>query len=120
MRNRQGKPEEVAAAIAKSVSERASLINGSSLLIDGGSVQAIQKLKTRSARSGDGTFQLRYLGSGRRCETVCRSRTLPRTLTGDSFFEFEAISFGVCVIDPTTVAEAADVGIGFQATTTER
>lgn len=42
VQKRRGKPEEVAAAIALLVSERASFINGSNLRVDGGSVQAIQ------------------------------------------------------------------------------
>ena len=42
VQKRRGKPEEVAAAIALLVSERASFINGSNLRVDGGSVQALQ------------------------------------------------------------------------------
>ncbi|MDZ5601842.1 SDR family oxidoreductase [Pseudomonas sp. RP23018S] len=42
VQQRRGQPEEVAAAIALLVSERASFINGSNLRVDGGSVQAVQ------------------------------------------------------------------------------
>jgi NAD(P)-dependent dehydrogenase (short-subunit alcohol dehydrogenase family) len=42
VQKRRGKPQEVAAAIALLVSERASFINGSNLRVDGGSVQALQ------------------------------------------------------------------------------
>ncbi len=42
VQKRRGKVEEVAAAIALLVSDRASFINGSNLRVDGGSVQAIQ------------------------------------------------------------------------------
>lgn len=42
IQKRRGKPEEVAAAIALLVSDRASFINGSNLRVDGGSVQALQ------------------------------------------------------------------------------
>ena len=42
VQKRRGKVEEVAAAIALLVSERASFINGSNLRVDGGSVQAVQ------------------------------------------------------------------------------
>ncbi|WP_145125894.1 SDR family NAD(P)-dependent oxidoreductase [Pseudomonas sp. URMO17WK12:I11] len=42
VQKRRGKPEEVAAAIALLVSERASFINGSNLRVDGGSVQSVQ------------------------------------------------------------------------------
>jgi NAD(P)-dependent dehydrogenase (short-subunit alcohol dehydrogenase family) len=42
VQKRRGKPEEVAAAIALLVSQRASFINGSNLRVDGGSVQALQ------------------------------------------------------------------------------
>ncbi|MDD1964222.1 SDR family oxidoreductase [Pseudomonas putida] len=42
VQKRRGKPEEVAAAIALLVSDRASFINGSNLRVDGGSVQALQ------------------------------------------------------------------------------
>lgn len=42
VQQRRGQPEEVAAAIALLVSERASFINGSNLRVDGGSVQSVQ------------------------------------------------------------------------------
>ncbi len=42
VQKRRGKVEEVAAAIALLVSDRASFINGSNLRVDGGSVQAVQ------------------------------------------------------------------------------
>lgn len=42
VQKRRGKPEEVAAAIALLVSDRASFINGANLRVDGGSVLAIQ------------------------------------------------------------------------------
>ncbi|WP_028693915.1 SDR family NAD(P)-dependent oxidoreductase [Pseudomonas cremoricolorata] len=42
VQKRRGQPEEVAAAIALLVSERASFINGSNLRVDGGSVQSVQ------------------------------------------------------------------------------
>jgi NAD(P)-dependent dehydrogenase (short-subunit alcohol dehydrogenase family) len=42
VQHRRGQPEEVAAAIALLVSERASFINGANLRVDGGSVQATQ------------------------------------------------------------------------------
>lgn len=42
VQKRRGQPEEVAAAIALLVSDRASFINGSNVRVDGGSVQAIQ------------------------------------------------------------------------------
>ena len=42
VQKRRGKPEEVAAAIALLVSDRASFINGSNIRVDGGAVQAIQ------------------------------------------------------------------------------
>ncbi|MDO7900501.1 SDR family NAD(P)-dependent oxidoreductase [Pseudomonas sp. K1(2024)] len=42
VQKRRGKPEEVAAAIALLVSDRASFINGSNLRVDGGSVQSVQ------------------------------------------------------------------------------
>lgn len=42
VQKRRGTVEEVAAAIALLVSERASFINGSNLRVDGGSVQAVQ------------------------------------------------------------------------------
>lgn len=42
VQKRRGRAEEVAAAIALLVSERASFINGSNLRVDGGSVQAVQ------------------------------------------------------------------------------
>ena len=42
VQKRRGTVEEVAAAIALLVSERASFINGSNIRVDGGSVQAIQ------------------------------------------------------------------------------
>jgi NAD(P)-dependent dehydrogenase (short-subunit alcohol dehydrogenase family) len=42
VQKRRGKPEEVAAAIALLVSDRASFINGSNLRVEGGSVQALQ------------------------------------------------------------------------------
>ncbi|MCM2502053.1 SDR family oxidoreductase [Aureimonas altamirensis] len=42
VQKRRGKPEEVAAAIALLVSDRASFINGANLRVDGGSVMAVQ------------------------------------------------------------------------------
>ena len=42
VQKRRGRVEEVAAAVALLVSERASFINGTNLRVDGGSVQAIQ------------------------------------------------------------------------------
>lgn len=42
VQQRRGQPQEVAAAIALLVSERASFINGSNLRVDGGSVQSVQ------------------------------------------------------------------------------
>jgi 3-oxoacyl-[acyl-carrier protein] reductase len=42
VQKRRGQPEEVAAAIALLVSERASFINGSNVRVDGGSVQSVQ------------------------------------------------------------------------------
>lgn len=42
VQKRRGQPQEVAAAIAWLVSDRASFVNGSNLRVDGGSVQAVQ------------------------------------------------------------------------------
>ncbi|WNW11941.1 SDR family oxidoreductase [Pseudomonas sp. DTU_2021_1001937_2_SI_NGA_ILE_001] len=42
VQKRRGQPEEVAAAIAWLVSDRATFVNGSNLRVDGGSVQAVQ------------------------------------------------------------------------------
>ncbi|WP_348271180.1 SDR family oxidoreductase [Aureimonas sp. Leaf324] len=42
VQKRRGEAEEVAAAIALLVSERASFVNGANMRVEGGSVQAVQ------------------------------------------------------------------------------